>query len=272
MPEGHTLHRLATELTTVFGGEVVTASSPQGRFSAGAAALSGLVLEHAESAGKHLLVKFAGDTWLHVHLGLYGNVRFGPSPAPPPVGAVRLRLEAALSYLDLRGPAICAVITRDEKSALLTKLGPDPLQSASDPERVWRRISKSRTPIGVLLLDQNVLSGVGNVFRAEVLFRAGINPLRPSHRLRKAQWTSMWADLVELMRYGVETGRIDTVRPEHTPEAMGRGPRVDNHGGEVYVYRRTGQPCHVCGSTIRKEVVAGRNLFWCPRCQRRGKI
>jgi len=111
MPEGHTLHRLATELTTVFGGEVVTASSPQGRFSAGAAALSGLVLEHAESAGKHLLVKFAGDTWLHVHLGLYGNVRFGPSPAPPAVGAVRLRLEAAHSYLDLRGPAICAVIT-----------------------------------------------------------------------------------------------------------------------------------------------------------------
>ena len=59
----------------------------------------------------------------------------------------------------------------------------------------------------------------------------------------------MWADLVELMAEGVRTGRIDTVRPEHTPEAMGRPPRVDDHGGEVYVYRRTGQPCLVCGST-----------------------
>jgi endonuclease VIII len=272
MPEGHTLHRLATEMETVFGGQVVTASSPQGRFADGATRISGLAMEHAESAGKHLFLRFTGDTWLHVHLGLYGNVRFGPAPAPPPVGQVRLRLQTELSYVDLRGPTICSLITEEERSALLTRLGPDPLQATSDPEQVWRRISKSRTPIGVLLLDQRVLAGVGNVFRAEVLFRAGINPLRPSHRLRKAQWTSMWADLVELMAYGVETGRIDTVRPEHTPEAMGRGPRTDNHGGEVYVYRRTGQPCHVCGSKIRTQVVAGRNLFWCPRCQRRGKI
>jgi endonuclease-8 len=71
------------------------------------------------------------------------------------------------------------------------------------------------------------------------------------------------------MAYGVRTGRIDTVRAEHSPEAMGRAPRVDDHGGEVYVYRRQGQPCHVCGSTIATRVLEGRNLFWCPRCQRR---
>ncbi|HKH54262.1 MAG TPA: zinc finger domain-containing protein, partial [Propionibacteriaceae bacterium] len=65
-------------------------------------------------------------------------------------------------------------------------------------------------------------------------------------------------------------GRIDTVRPEHTPEAMHRPPRQDIRGGEVYVYRRTGQPCLVCGSAIRTEVLAGRNLFWCGKCQRRG--
>jgi endonuclease-8 len=79
----------------------------------------------------------------------------------------------------------------------------------------------------------------------------------------------MWADLVELMEYGVRTGRIDTVRPEHTPEAMGRPPRRDDHGGEVYVYRRTGMPCWVCGTTVRTDVLEGRNLFWCPSCQRR---
>ncbi len=79
----------------------------------------------------------------------------------------------------------------------------------------------------------------------------------------------MWDDLVMLMDYGVRTGRIDTVRPEHEPEAMGRPPRVDDHGGEVYVYRRTGQPCHVCGSTVRTKILDGRNLFWCPQCQRR---
>jgi formamidopyrimidine-DNA glycosylase len=69
------------------------------------------------------------------------------------------------------------------------------------------------------------------------------------------------------MHEGVRTGRIDTVRPEHLPEAMGRAARVDDHGGEVYVYRRTGQPCHVCGRPVRTAVLDGRNLFWCSHCQ-----
>ena len=97
-------------------------------------------------------------------------------------------------------------------------------------------------------MDQAVLAGVGNVYRAEVLFRHRLHPLRPGRTLRVGQFGAMWDDLVELMAEGVRTGRIDTVRPEHTPEAMGRPPRVDDHGGEVYVYRRTGQPCLVCGA------------------------
>ncbi len=71
----------------------------------------------------------------------------------------------------------------------------------------------------------------------------------------------MWADLVELMAEGVRTGRIDTVRPEHTPEAMGRAPRRDDHGGEVYVYRRTSMPCLVCGTDVRTAELAGRNIL-----------
>ena len=77
----------------------------------------------------------------------------------------------------------------------------------------------------------------------------------------------MWADLVTLMRTGVRVGRIDTVRPEHLPEAMGRSARVDRHGGEVYVYRRPGQPCLVCGTEVARGPLAGRNLYWCPVCQ-----
>jgi endonuclease-8 len=77
----------------------------------------------------------------------------------------------------------------------------------------------------------------------------------------------MWTDLAALMREGVRNNRIDTVRPEHEPEAMGRPPRQDDHGGEVYVYRRHGQACLVCGSRVRTDTLAGRNLFWCARCQ-----
>ena len=118
-------------------------------------------------------------------------------------------------------------------------------------------------------MDQAVLAGVGNVYRAELLFRHRMHPLRPGNTLRSGQFRAMWDDLVELMTEGVRTGRIDTVRPEHTPEAMGRAARVDDHGGEVYVYRRTGMPCHVCGSIISTDVLQGRNLFWCSRCQPR---
>jgi len=113
-----------------------------------------------------------------------------------------------------------------------------------------------------------VLAGVGNVYRAELLFRHRLDPMRPGTSLPKRTWTAMWTDLVELMHQGVADNRIDTVRPEHTPEAMGRPPRVDDHGGEVYVYRRTGQTCHACGATIRTQELQGRNLFWCPGCQR----
>lgn len=64
------------------------------------------------------------------------------------------------------------------------------------------------------------------------------------------------------------SGRIDTVRPEHEPEAMGRPPRVDRHGGEVYVYRRPDQPCLVCGTSVSRGALAGRNSYWCATCQK----
>lgn len=117
-------------------------------------------------------------------------------------------------------------------------------------------------------MDQKIIAGVGNVYRAEVLFRNRIHPLRSGKSLRQSQFLAIWSDLADLMLEGVRLGRIDTVRPEHTPEVMGRPPREDDHGGEVYVYRRTGQPCHVCGTRIRTADLAGRNSFWCPRCQR----
>jgi endonuclease-8 len=93
--------------------------------------------------------------------------------------------------------------------------------------------------------------------------------MTPGVKVSRRKWNAMWADLVDLMAYGVETGRIDTVRAEHNPDAMGRPPRVDDHGGEVYVYRRNGQNCHVCHSVVRTRILEGRNLFWCPTCQRR---
>ncbi|MGH3367263.1 MAG: Fpg/Nei family DNA glycosylase, partial [Nocardioidaceae bacterium] len=244
-------------------------SSPQGRFADSAALLDGTLLLGAESFGKHLFVEFEGERFVHVHLGLIGKFDAFPGPPPPPVGQVRLRVANDVAYADLRGATQCDLLTEPQRRAIVARLGPDPLREDADPAAAWRRISRSHRPIGDLLMDQEVLAGVGNVYRAELLFRHRIHPLRPGRTLRRGQFEAMWTDLVVLMRYGVRTGRIDTVRDEHSPEAMGRPPRKDDHGGEVYVYRRHGQPCLVCGSKVRTEVLAGRNLFWCARCQPR---
>lgn len=276
MPEGHTLRRLADDLTAAFAGRRVRASSPQGRFEADAEQLDGSVLLGADSAGKHLFVEFDGGRFVHVHLGLIGSftVHTGATDVSDPVGAVRLRLVTAdpddprgTSYADLRGAILCDLVGPVRRAEVLDRLGPDPLRVDADPDLAWRRISRSHRTIGDLLMDQKVLAGVGNVYRAEVLFRHRIHPLRPGNTLRVSQWRAMWADLVELMADGVRSGRIDTVRPEHTPEAMGRAARKDDHGGEVYVYRRTSMPCLLCGSTVRTAELVGRNIFWCPRCQ-----
>lgn len=270
MPEGHTLARIAHGLRTAFADRPVRVSSPQGRFAAEAALLDRSVLTGAESAGKHLFIEFVEAQVVHVHLGLIGGFEIRSGPPPDPVGQVRLRLVGggprAAAYADLRGATRCQLVTPDERAAVVARLGPDPLRSDADPQRAWLRIRNRPRPIGEQLMDQQVLAGVGNVYRAEVLFRQRIHPRRTS--IRRGQFQAIWADLVELMAEGVRTGRIDTVRPEHTPQAMGRDPRVDDHGGEVYVYRRHGQPCLVCGSLVCTELLAGRKSYWCPRCQR----
>jgi endonuclease VIII len=268
MPEGHTLHRLAGQLSSAFAGQVVRVSSPQGRFT-DAVQVDGTVLVGATSAGKHLFLEFEHDVFVHVHLGLIGKFDVHEGAPAAPVGQVRLRLVGERAYADLRGATQCELVSSERRDAILGALGPDPLRPDADPMRAWARISRSHRPIGDLLMDQTVLAGVGNVYRAEILFRHRMHPLRPGRTLRAGQFRALWDDLVALMATGVRTGRIDTVRPEHTPEAMGRPPRVDDHGGEVYVYRRAGQACHVCGSRVRTEMLAGRNLFWCPRCQPR---
>ncbi|MFE9643809.1 Fpg/Nei family DNA glycosylase [Streptomyces sp. NPDC006365] len=268
MPEGHTIHRLADDYRARFAGRQAHVTSPQGKFADAAALLDRTALTTAEAHGKHLFLQFETEAWTHIHLGLFGKVTLGDAPAPPPTETIRLRLTNDTAYADLRGPTTCTLITDTEKQAVHDRLGPDPLREDADPAQAYARISRSRTTIAALLMDQKVIAGVGNVYRAEVLFRHGIDPYRPGKDITPAEWNALWKDLVTLMRQGVRNNRIDTVRPEHEPDAMGRPPRKDDHGGEVYVYRRANLPCHICGGEIRTAGLAARNLFWCPTCQK----
>ena len=267
MPEGHTLHRLARLHKKLFAGRPVEVTSPQGRFVTAASVVDGRVLKRAEAYGKHLFHVYGPDAIVHVHLGLIGTFTEQLLPVTPPVGQVRMRMVGETHLTDLRGPNLCELVDAARMTDVVTRLGPDPLRRNADPERAWTRMSRSRLPVAALLLDQAVLAGVGNVYRAEVLFRHRVDPMLPGRQLDQTLWTDMWQDLVVLMRGGVRTGRIDTVDDEHLPEVNGRAPRRDRHGGEVYVYRRHGQPCLVCGTEVAIKDLAGRNLYWCPSCQ-----
>ncbi len=268
MPEGHVIHRLANTFQEDFADHEVRVSSPQGRFADEAAVLDGHTLTGAEAVGKHLFINFdvPGANRVHIHLGLIGKLGF--APVAEPVGQVRLRIVADDRAADLRGPQWCRLITEDQYQKVLADSGPDPLRGDADPARGWARIRRSGKSIASLLLDQRVAAGVGNIFRAEVLFRHGIDPTTPGREIDEATWKVLWEDLVGLMAVALERGRIDTVADEHGPEAQERPPRVDAHGGEVYVYRRAGQPCLVCGTEVCTTVLEGRNLYWCSRCQR----
>ena len=286
MPEGHTLHRLARSINKAFAKQRVQTSSPQGRFESGAQYLDGSVLTRADAYGKHLLVSFDAPLRLHVHLGLYGTFAARKLPAPDPVGALRLRIIGDENYGDLRGPTACELLDDDQVAALLNRIGPDPLHVKADPERAWARISKSKAPVGALLMDQSVIGGAGNIYRAEVLYRQGISPFREGRSLAPEQFDGIWADLVILMKDGVKRGRIVTVDKADmramahldTDRRAPDDPELD--GGEdtparrrarretgVYVYQRTGRPCLRCGASIAAQEFYGRNLFWCPGCQ-----
>lgn len=243
-------------------------SSPQGKFADGAARVDGHVLVRAQAYGKHLLHEYDSGLVVHVHLGLYGAFTESTLPMGEPVGQVRMRMfgtgrDGSGFGTDLRGPTACEVLLPPEVDALLDRLGPDPLRRDADPDLAWQRIRRSRRPIGSLLMDQRVIAGVGNVYRAEVLFRHGISPERPGTAVTADAWDAIWADLIALMQVGVRRGKMHVVRPEHDHGA----PAYAADRPRTYVYRRVGEPCRICATPVVHSVLEGRNLFWCPGCQ-----
>lgn len=302
MPEGHSIHRLARQFRDVFGGERVRASSPQGRFADGARRLDGATLMDARAHGKQLFLDFDVDLVLRVHLGLYGAWSFGGDESfhgassigaprrmgeaetfagpdddgavpeytgpPPPVGQVRARLVSAHGWADLRGPSACEVISPAEAGAVIARLGPDPLGAGAGPEEFLRRVARRSVALGQLLMDQEVVAGVGNIYRAEALFRAGLDPWLPGRDLGEDAGARLWGDLVHLLGEGVRCGRIITTRPEHRDAVDPDGdPAPLWPENAYYVYQRNGLECRVCGTVVRVTRMQARNLFWCPTCQ-----
>lgn len=273
MPEGHTIHALARRLDRAFTGTRPRVSSPQGRFLDGAAMLDELEVEGAEALGKHLTIRFAGERVVHVHLGLFGKFsvqqhRHADPADVPVVGQVRLRLLNDTHVADLRGATACELLTPPEWAAKAARIGADPLRQKTLPPQTVRKILTSKRPIGQILMDQALISGVGNVYRAELLHRLALDPYAPGRSLTEGVVVRMWEELVRLMPLGVETGRIlvddADVRRARRLLAAGKSGRIRP---TYAVYRRHGEACPRCGETVLKADLAARNLYWCPGCQ-----
>jgi len=262
MPEGHTIHRLARDQRRDLAGRWVEATAGQARFSEGAERLHGQLLVEVEAWGKHLFHQFDSGDVLHVHLGLIGKwFRQTAEPRLEPTPTTRLRLAGDEVAWDLIGPMVCRVVSPSEREAVVAKLGPDPLRRDADPERMWARLQRSSKPVGLLLMEQDVVAGVGNVYRSELLNIVGVDPRRPGRAVTREEFESIWAETVRQLRLGVKRNRIVTMSAEDLPRPLNRLRR----GEGLYAYKRLA--CGRCHTVLDVYPLAGRTTWSCPTCQ-----
>lgn len=262
MPEGHTVQRTANEFNEHFQGKKIKVDSPQGRFASEAKLINNRVLVQARAIGKQLFLDFDNGLTCRIHLGIYGKWRFTSQKDRELPGQVRARFFTKEFLADLRGPTVCEVIDSESVKQVEQRLGPDPTNPdprKKEQARFVERVSNSKSPIGLLLMNQDVVSGIGNVYRAELLFRAGISPHIPGNELEETAIKALWVDAVKLMKVGVATGFMIT-RDELAKKNPVKAERN-------YVYKREGEKCLRCGALVAIELMNSRKLYWCPGCQ-----
>ncbi|MEY4899055.1 MAG: hypothetical protein RL294_866, partial [Actinomycetota bacterium] len=130
---------------------------------------------------------------------------------PDPVGQVRVRILTSEAVADLRGPTVCEVVSAARVAEILDDLGPDPLVDKKGEERFLVRVKRTATPIGRALMNQKIVAGIGNVYRAEMLFRARLSPYIPANSLPDETLRALWTDWVGLLKIGVKTGQMLTM-------------------------------------------------------------
>uniref|UniRef100_A0A1D1ZV89 DNA-(apurinic or apyrimidinic site) lyase n=1 Tax=Auxenochlorella protothecoides TaxID=3075 RepID=A0A1D1ZV89_AUXPR len=263
MVEGHQCHRVAHAHRRQLLGRRFKASSPNGRFTDGAAALHDQPLHRIEVHGKYLFYFFGTDPKdpivLHFHFGMSGAFRTTALPGPEPTATTRLQLldqeAGTVSHLSamtvLHG-------SRDLYDAKRSKLGPDPLREDADEELVWSTVSTSKKSIGLLLMDQSVVAGIGNIYRAEILYKAGVHPEQPGNTLSVEAFQRLWRHSVLLLQRGFATGSILTVDE-------GEAPSLGPAWARRYIYNQA--RCGRCGGRVATWDMAGRTVYACARCQ-----
>jgi endonuclease-8 len=243
MPEGDALHRTARQLQVLVGQQLeVETPHPRARVSRVAERLDGRRLVAVEAIGKNLLLRFEGGLVLRSHLRMRGRWQILPRNGKRQ-GTPWLVLRGAESEAVLwNGP----VLELDESH--VRSLGPDILADPPDLDAMLAKLrgADQGMAIGEALLDQRLVAGIGNLWRAEALWRARISPWRPLGELNDEELHTALEEAAQLMRRSLDSGLRERA-----------------------VYRRAGRPCLRCGKPIRSrgQGDANRIAYWCPECQ-----
>jgi formamidopyrimidine-DNA glycosylase len=218
--------------------------------------------------GKYLLLEMADERFLVMHLRMTGNLLWvDPADDAEPRSHMRVRLllddDHRLLFVDQRRFGTGLVIDgRDALDAYIDeRLGPEPLDPSFTPDVLRHLVAGRRAPVKAFLLDQRRVSGVGNIYADEALFRARIHPLRPAGRLKRAEVERLHSALVETLEAGIANSgsSID----DYLDSNGDRGSMQD----EFLIHLREGQPCVRCGRPVVKLRAAGRGTYVCRRCQ-----
>jgi endonuclease VIII len=284
VPEGDTIYRLAARLREALVGERIERAESH-VFEVQAARLEGAEVVAVDTHGKNLLIELSTGLTLHTHLMMHGAWHIYARDAAWTRARSRMRVALATASHEavcFAAPVVRLVKTsRTSHDARLAELGPDPLRDDYDRSEVLRRLAKVEAmPLGVALLDQRVVAGVGNVLKSETIFLAGADPFAPVALYDEAARLAI-VELVErVLRLTVE--RRQSAPGEVAPprfRTLRRTTRAAlgaeyGHTDRLWVYSRRGQTCYVCGSPIayarQRGVAAGaslRSTYSCPSCQ-----
>lgn len=269
MPEGDALYRIAVGLRPhLLGREVIAATARQP--GPRAEKLVGATVTEVESVGKHLLIRFDSGLELRTHLGMHGSWhRYSPTERwrrPPSRARLVIEVPGAV-VVCFDAPTVELFETRVEPiHRVLTGLGPDLMAAGFDAAAAADALRRLRDPtradltIAEALLDQGALAGIGNVYKSEVLFVAGVNPFRFATDLDDA----VLAGLIETARRLLLANREGGTRT-----TTGSGVADRRRAGSLWVYGRAGRPCRRCGRVIldRRHGRLNRRTFWCSGCQ-----
>jgi len=264
VPELPEVETVARSLAPLVGRRIVSAEFRCLRILRGgdpdrmAAELAGRRIAGVKRYGKFLVISLSSGGYLTVHLGMTGRLLLGGAPGKHTHAILNLD-RGVLLYDDSR--QFGRIQFSADFPARIGRLGPEPLEIPF--EEFAAGLRRRRTRIKALLLNQDFLRGIGNIYADEALFRAGIHPLAMAHRLSRERARRLWEGIGSVLREAIAAGGSSI------------SDYVDAEGRKGFfqvshrVYQRTGEACVTCGAAIRRTLVAQRSSHFCPRCQKR---